>query len=298
MKLLFTILFTLFIPLSMFAEKKQDFTIKIADDVYRYGNPNVGYFSMFIVSNKGIIVIEPMNTAHSKAMLKAIRKISKQPIRYLLHSHNHWDHSKGAKIFLKEGAKIVAHKKAFKWMKNNPHSDLTLPNQIWTGEKTKIILGNKTIELYYFGMNHGLGMTAFLLPKEKILYLADLVTPNRMPFVIADFNIKETVNTLRKIETMDFTKAVFSHSHSKKAVGNKKDVIQTREFFEDLKMQIISEFQKGTSFYAMPTTLKLDKYKHWDFYKEWLAINTWTMMFQMEMGSFPWHEVPEKNSIK
>ena len=92
----------------------------VADGVYTFGNPAHGYTSMFIVTNDGVIVVEPVNTGHSKAMLKAIRSVTDQPIKYLLHSHNHWDHSSGGQIFRKEGATIIAHVKAYEWMKANP----------------------------------------------------------------------------------------------------------------------------------------------------------------------------------
>ena len=287
-KSLLVALVTIFASLVMNAAEAEEYTWKVADDVYRYGNPNFGYFSMFVVTDEGVIVIEPINTEHSKSMLKAIKKITNKPVRYLLHSHNHWDHSKGGKVFRDQGAKIVAHAEAIEWMKANPHPDLVLPDQVWSGMRKNIVLGNKTIELHYMGLNHGLGMTAFLLPKEKVVYIADIVTPNRLPFSIADFNIKESLRTLAQLEKMNFKKAVYSHTHAKDPIGNMSDVTQTREFFEDLQAEIIAEFKNGTSFYQMPNTLKLPKYQHWDFYKEWLPINVWNMMFQMEMGPFPW----------
>ena len=287
-KALITVLVSLFTVLMTNVASAEDYTVKVADDVYRYGNPNIGYFSMFVVTDEGVIVIEPINTEHSKAMLSAIKRITDKPVRYLLHSHNHWDHSKGGEVFREQGATIVVHAEAAEWMKVNPHSDLTLPDLVWSGEKKSIALGGKTIELHYMGLNHGLGMTVFLLPKEKIIYIADIVTPNRLPFSIADFNIKELLRTLTQLEKMNFTKAVYSHTYAKEPIGTMSDVIQTREFFEDLQTEIIAEFKKGTSFYQIPSTLKLPKYEHWGFYKEWLPINVWNTMFQMEMGSFPW----------
>ncbi|MFV9616162.1 MAG: MBL fold metallo-hydrolase [Gammaproteobacteria bacterium] len=285
---LLVVLVTLFSVLMMNKAIAEEHVWKVADDVYRYGNPSHGYFSMFVVTDEGVIAIDPMNTLHAKGMLKAIKNITDKPVRYLLHSHNHWDHSKGGQVFRDQGAKIIAHKKAVEWMKGNPHPELVLPDEAWSGMRKDIVLGGKVIELHYLGMNHGLGMTAFVLPKENMAYIADIVTPNRMLFSIADFNFKEWTRTLTKLETMNFQQAIFSHSHAKQATGTKKDIIQTREFIEDLQAAILAEFKKGTSFYAMPTTLKLPKYEHWDFYNEWLSINIWNFMFQMEMGPFPW----------
>ncbi|MFQ5596766.1 MAG: MBL fold metallo-hydrolase [Nitrospiria bacterium] len=163
--------------------------VQIGDGVYVYDPGNM-YISMFVVTPAGVIVIEPVNSGHSKGMLKAIRSVTDQPIRYLLPSHNHWDHANGGQVFRDEGATIVSHVEAYEWMRANPHPDLALPDESWAGNRKDIVLGGTTLELHYLGMNHGLGMTVFRLPKEKIVYIADLVAPNRVLFGIApDFNI-------------------------------------------------------------------------------------------------------------
>jgi glyoxylase-like metal-dependent hydrolase (beta-lactamase superfamily II) len=270
---------------SAFAEKN---VWKAADGVYKYG-PGNGYYSMFVVTDEGVIAIEPVNTEHSQGLLKAIKSVTNKPVRYLLHSHNHWDHSKGGQVFRDQGAKIVAHVEAYEWMKANSHPDMALPDEVWAGDRKDIILGGKTIELHYLGMNHGLGMTVFLMPKEQIAYIADLVTPNRVLFTIApDFNIKEWMRTLTEIENMDFKTAIYSHSHASEPFGTKSDVTQTREFIQDLQGAVVAEFKKGTPFGNIPGTVKLPKYEHWAMYSEWLSLNVWKVMLDMHMGPFPW----------
>jgi len=261
-------------------------TLKVADGVYSYGNPAKGYFSMFMVTDKGVIVVEPVNTPHAKGMLKAIRKITDKPIKYLLHSHNHWDHAGGGQVFKDAGAKIIAHKEAYVWMKANPHRDMRLPDKKWRGKRKKIKLGGRTLELHYLGMNHGLGMTVFLLPKEKIIYIADLVSPKRLLFtIVPDFNIGETQRTLKEILNMDFNVALFSHGQK---TGSKKDIKQMWQYVEDLKAAINAEFKKGTNPFAIPNTVKLPKYKNWPMYKEWLPMNAWRILLDGHMGPFPW----------
>ena len=291
LKRLFVVIGTFFSILLMmnpaFAEEQKN-VWKAADGVYRYG-PGDGYYSMFVVTDDGVIAIEPANIEHSKGMLKAIRSVTDKPVRYLLHSHNHWDHSKGGQVFRDQGAKIVAHAEAYEWMKANPHPDMALPDEVWAGKRKDIVLGGKTIELHYMGMNHGLGMTVFLLPKEQIAYIADIVTPNRVLFaIVPDFNIKEWTRTLTQVEKLDFQTAIYSHSQAKEPFGSKTEVTQTREFIEELQAAIVAEFKKGTPFLKIPSTVKLPKYEHWAMYNEWLPLNVWRVMLDMHMGPFPW----------
>ena len=279
---------------SVMAQGLPEHTNKIADKVYSYGSPASGYSSMFVVTKDGVIVFEPVNTVHAKGMLKAIKSITNKPIKYLLYSHNHWDHSGGGKVFSEVGATTIAHVEAYEWMKANPHKDMELPSESWAGNRKNIELGGVTVELHYLGMNHGLGMTVFRLPKEKIVFIADIVTPNRVLFtIVPDFNIKQWTRSLKEIENMDFKTAVFTHG----AVGTKEDVRKNREYIEDLRGAIYAEFKKGTKAFNIPNTVKLPKYENWEMYKEWLPMNAWRLLLDDHMGPFPWRpEHPYENS--
>jgi len=270
----------------------QESVSQAADGVYKYASGK-GFNSMFVVSKEGVVVFDSANTEHAKSMMKAIRKITNQPIRYVVQSHNHWDHAGGGAVFQKQGAKVLAHVEAYEWMKGNPHPDLSLPDEVWAGKRKNIELGDKTIELHYLGMSHGLGMTLSILQEEKVAYIADLVTPNRVLFsIVPDFNINEWLKVLKDIEKMDFDTAIYSHSHANERFGNMQDVVLTREYIEDLQAAVIAEFQKGTSFEAMPNKIKLEKYKHWVGYKEWLPMNALRIMLDMWMGPYPWRPTP------
>ena len=278
------------------AAHAQGGVIHVADGVYAF-DPLDGYNSMFVVTDDGVIAIESVNSRHAAAMLEAIRSVTDQPVKYLLHSHNHWDHANGGNVFREAGAKLVAHEEAVAWMAANPNPDLALPDESWSGAKTEITLGGRTVELHYLGMNHGLGMTVFLLPEEKVAYIADIVTPNRVLFaIVPDFNIKEWLRSLKEVEALDFDKAVYAHSNSGSPIGTKKDVTLTADFITDLQAAIGAEFQKGTGFTDIAGAVKLPKYKDWVGYDQWLELNVWRVMLDMWMGPFPWR--PDPDTVK
>ena len=263
-------------------------TSMVADGVYSYA-PGDGYASMFVVTADGVIAVEPVNTKHAEGMLKAIKSVTDKPVRYLLHSHNHWDHSGGGQVFRAAGAKILAHKEAYDWMQANLGRDMVLPDEGWNGKRKDITLGGTTLEMHYVGMSHGLGMTVFRVAQQKVVYIADVVTPKRVLFtIVPDFNINEWKRALSEIEALDFDKAIFSHEGSSGYIGGKSDVVENREFIQDLQAVIIAEFKKGTHFTKIPQIVKLPKYENWAKYNEWLSMNVWRVMLDMHMGPFPW----------
>ena len=276
------------------AQNLPDGVAKITEGVYSY-SASGEYYSMFVVTDDGVIAIESVSTQHATGMLQAIQEVTDQPVKYLLHSHNHWDHASGGKVFMDAGATTLAHVEAYEWMKANPGRDMALPDESWGGNRKDITLGEVTVELHYLGMNHGLGMTVFLLPKEKVAYIADIVTPNRLLFsIVPDFNIKQWERSLEEVLKMDFEKAVFSHNEKPEStkIGNKEDVRQNLQFIRDIRTAIYAEFQKGTNPFMVPSTLKLPKYKDWKMYDQWLEMNVWRVLLDEWMGPFPWR--PDK----
>ena len=93
---------------------------------------------MFIVTDDGVMVIDPMNTNHSQGMLGEIRKVTDAPITYLFYSHNHWDHTSGGQVWKDEGATIFAHNDVYEYLMANPHPDVLLPDYTWSYDNFQV----------------------------------------------------------------------------------------------------------------------------------------------------------------
>jgi len=250
---------------------------KVADGVYSFGGGPWAYYTMFVVTDEGVIVTDPINPDLASAMMKEIRKITDKPIKYVIYSHNHWDHISGAQIFKDAGATVVSHIKTKENILSN--SNVVIPDQTWTGDRFDIRLGGKTVELYYFGASHGSGMTVFLLPDEEVLFTADLVVPNRVGFMfLPDFSPQNWIRTLKEIEKLEFETALFAHDIP---IGTKKEITLQREYLEDLTEAVGKAMQSGD---MMLQSLSLPKYKEWAHYDDWLGMNGARIMLEMMMG--------------
>ena len=70
---------------------------KLADDVYLFRHQF--HQAIFIMTPEGVIVTDPIN-ADAAAWLKAeIKKLTDQPVRYVVYSHHHSDHITGGSVF-------------------------------------------------------------------------------------------------------------------------------------------------------------------------------------------------------
>ena len=232
---------------------------------------------MFVVTNEGVIVADPINADLASAMMTEIKKITNKPVKYVIYSHNHWDHISGGKIFKDAGATVISHIEAKENILPNPN--VVIPDQTWSGDRFDIRLGGKTVELYYYGANHGSGMTVFLLPEEKVLFTADLVVPKRVAFMfMPDFSPQNWIRSLKEIEKLEFETALFGHDIP---TGTRKEVVLQREYLEDLTMAVGKAMQSGD---MMLQSVSLPKYKDWAHYDDWLGMNAARIMLEMMMG--------------
>ena len=56
------------------------------------------YRSIFMVTDEGVIVTDPMNPKAANLLLGEIRKITDKPVKFVVYSHNHHDHISGGKV--------------------------------------------------------------------------------------------------------------------------------------------------------------------------------------------------------
>ncbi len=255
-------------------------TTKIADGVYTFR-----FFfhrNMFIVTDEGVIVTDPLNPRAAKTLRAEIKKITDQPVEYVVYSHEHWDHISGGQIFKDEGARFISHAKCIDEFKRNPSPIVIIPEGTYK-KRFDIELGGRTLELHHFGRNHGECLTVMLLPKEKIAFIVDIVTPKRIAFRgMPDFYPLDWVRTLREIEKrLDFTRIIPGHgppTAPASAVG------EQREYLEDLMAAVEAARKTESNPDKIRKLVKLPKYEKWAGYGSWLEMNVERINFLYHMG--------------
>lgn len=255
-------------------------TAEVAPDLYSFGAGLA--FNAFMITDDGVVVMDSFDKDFAKASLEAIRKVTDKPIRYLVYSHNHYDHISGGEVFKAAGATILSHEATAKWLKGHPSPDVAMPDKTWSGSRSQLKLGKSLINLLYFGPNHGEGMTVFEFPREKVIFTVDLVVPNRVGFAyMPDFSPKEWERTLAEMVKLDFERVMFAHNAP---VGPRTSVENQLKFLQDLRAAIFAEFKKGTPFMQIPNVVNLPQYESWNGYEEWLPMNSWRVLLEIAMG--------------
>ncbi|MBI1810501.1 MAG: MBL fold metallo-hydrolase [Nitrospirae bacterium] len=231
---------------------------KIADGVYSYvdtknSTPQNSYGANagIIIGREGIVVIDTLISAkEARRFIGDIRAISKKPIKYVINTHNHLDHTFGNSEFKKLGAVIISQVKDAEKMKKESEATLKNSRVYGLAEKdmkgTKIVypeltftdrmeidLGGQKVELIYTGSSHTEGSIMIYLPENKILFAGDILFTNYHPY-IADGDIESWVKVLDYIMTIDVEKIIPGHG----PISSKKDI-------EDMKNYLIAFDKKA-----------------------------------------------------
>ena len=252
-------------------------TIRAQENLYLVGDRT---FSLFYITSKGVVVIDPINAQHAKATKSAIDSLTDKPVTHVIYSHNHWDHISGGSIFKNQGATFISHRKAKQHI--SPNKDVVLPDTTWSGPKNILQLGAQTLELYYYGYNHGNGMTVVRFPEHNAVFIADLVVPDRILYTyLPDASPKNWVNDLKQIQQLNFDEAYFSHV---RAIGDRSDVELMQQYFEDLYAAVEQELAAGTPFFEIPRAVEMPKYAHLKNYDKWLHMNAWRILMEKSIG--------------
>jgi glyoxylase-like metal-dependent hydrolase (beta-lactamase superfamily II) len=165
---------------------------KLGDGVYLILG---GYAAIAVDFKDYIVIVEGgQSDQRSAAVIGEAKKlIPNKPIKYVINTHQHFDHSGGLRAYVAEGAIVVTqeiNKPYYQKIWANPHTiapdklsqNPKKPRFETVAEKKVMTDGNHVIELYHqqnFGHNDG--MLLVYLPKEKVLLEADGFNPPPQP---------------------------------------------------------------------------------------------------------------------
>jgi glyoxylase-like metal-dependent hydrolase (beta-lactamase superfamily II) len=238
------------------------------EGVYTFRNQNSQ--AMFIVTSDGVIATDPVSYGRptgGEQYLAEIRKVTNQPIRYVVYSHHHFDHIAGGRAFKQAGARFVAHEtaKARLAVLNDPNT--VLPDET-VGRRRTIRLGSTELELTHVGLNHSDSTLVMRLPKERIVFVVDLLAVGQIPGRgMIDFYPLQAEDSIKQILAMDWERLIPGHPGVDGRLGTKKDAQDQLIFLQDASAAVKPEAQQGRCWEPVESTLKLPKYASWPNYE-------------------------------
>jgi glyoxylase-like metal-dependent hydrolase (beta-lactamase superfamily II) len=190
------------------------------------------------VTDEGVILIDdkfPQNFAEIQSL---VSQVSDQPVRYVLNTHHHGDHSGGNVEYI-EIAEIIAHQNA---RDNMVRGDQDAPPRLVFTDQTAVYLGGVEVRAFYMGRGHTNGDAVIYFPDLKTVHGGDLLH-GTAPFI--DYgnggSSKSWVSTMNNILALDFDTAIPGHG----AIMNRDDVVNFRNQMEAVRARMAGLIRSG-----------------------------------------------------
>ncbi len=225
---------------------------KVAGDVYRFHN--VGYYSLIVVTNEGVVIVDPISPAASRKLIVELQEITDKPITHLIYSHSHHDHAAGGGGF--EAKTIIAHE-------NAPELIMGVQTTMRFKDTYELKLGGKTLELKWLGIGHAKDLIAVVVRPENVAFVVDIGPPKKFPYMdFPDSDIDGLIEQLRVVESLDFDIVAPGHGNT----GVKLDITNTRVYMEKLRQEVLFGLREGKTLRELQKVITMDEYKEWASY--------------------------------
>ena len=251
---------------------------KIKDGIYVYVGKNFNSNAGIVLTQEGVVLIDSgHNPTDSRAILEAVKKLTPLPVRYLINTEPHGDHTTGHFVF-SPPAMIVAHEGATQSMKAafNPKRNEKLmaesaemraafegfrfiTPQIEFRQKMTLNVGERNFELLYLKDVHSESDAAVWLPKERVLFSASGI-------VVEQFNILRPFVTIPDILAAAKMMKGLNPEHVVPGHGMPGTVMifeDTEKFYALLLERVGKLVKAGKSLDEIKKEVKMPEYDHW-----------------------------------
>jgi glyoxylase-like metal-dependent hydrolase (beta-lactamase superfamily II) len=225
----------------------------------------------FVIGDDGVLVIDAFfNLDSAKALVGEIHRLTPKPIRYVVNTHYHVDHTGGDQALRDAGAVIIAHRNVRGWVRTNnlnllgdritPEMKsaievLPLPD-VTTDKELTVWLGSRKI-MVRTALGHTGGDLTVFVPDAKVLFTGDLLW-RKIPPNLIDGSVKEWTATDADFEHMpDAAHMTYVPGHG--GVANASDIEDFRSYLIDLS-RLVTQGRKASlkgDALASDVTLKL-----------------------------------------
>jgi len=241
---------------TMQAQQPQDYskvetkTTQVADGIYVLTavGGNIGVCA----GNDGILLVDSQYAPMHQKIMEALAKISNKPIRFLIDTHFHGDHTDGNALMAKEGAVIVAHE-TIRARLSTPGTAPNSPPIL--KESLPVVTYNDNITLHFNGEDvyifhpkpaHTDGDSVVYFRKANVMHVGDLTffqgfAPVNIPGGFTIDGIIAAMEEILKVANPD-TKFISGH---RGPIMSVKDLEQQRAMTMVIRDRILSGIRAG-----------------------------------------------------
>ena len=218
----------------------------VASQENRGFNSNAG----FVVTDDGVVVVDALGTPSlGQAMITAIGKITKKPVKRVIITHYHADHFYGLQAFKNVGAEVWAHRNARDYLESGEgaarleqrRNDLSpwvdrntrlISPDVWLDTDMTFTLGGMRFEIVHLGPAHAPDDIIVIVGGSGVIFTGDILFTGRIPFV-GEADSKRWLETFSRL--LDKKPRIMVTGHGAPSREPAKDLTLTRDYLMYLR---------------------------------------------------------------
>ena len=209
--------------------------VKVKDDLYVIHNDFVPGNTTALITNEGVVLVDDKFEIDSANILAELKKVTNQPVKYVINTHFHGDHSGGNAKLQALSAQVIASEAARQKMVETKMPGL--PN-VTLENRLRLYVGGKRVEVHYFGRSHTNGDVVVLFPDHRVLAMGDMFTFGDATPQLVDYagggSAIEWTKTVEGALGLDFDTVVPGHG----VVTTKQEVRKFRDSTMSLRTKV------------------------------------------------------------
>jgi cyclase len=253
---------------------------KLADGVYVHTGKGSDSNSGIILTQEGVVVIDTgQNPIESRDIMATVKKLTSMPMRLVIDTEPHADHTTGHYVFSPpavviaaagggesmRGADRAAPDRIQRLAASSPEMKAALegyrfiPPQIEYHDKMTINLGGRTFELMYLKGVHSESDTAVWLPKERVLFSASAFVVNQVNILRPFVTIPDILAAGKMMKALNPEHVVPGHG----TPGTAKIFEDGERYYALLEDRVGKLMKEGKSLDDIKKEVKMPEYTSW-----------------------------------
>jgi cyclase len=257
---------------------------KIKEGVYVQSAREVNSTVGIVLTSEGVVLIDTGQTlVDTRQVQEAVQKLTPLPVRYVINTEVHPDHTSGNFVF-SPPATVINHAGAGDAMRkaDNPKRFATASPEIQAAaqgyrlvtpqmeyhERMTLRVGERTFELLRLKNAHSEADTAVWLPQERVLFAASVAIPNSLNNIRPFVTLADMLASIRMMRALDPEVVVPGHG----SFGTTKIFDDNERYFGLLIERVGALVRQGRSLEQIQKELRMPEYADWA-YQERMPTN-------------------------